>query len=123
MTPRDGEGFPKAARVRRRREFLALGRSGQKRRTEQFGLLLQRTTATPRLGVTVSRKVGGAVTRYRLKRSIREAFRRHEARARFGHDVIVIAKPGSGTSTVLAIRRALTEAVDPRPPGTTLSRS
>jgi ribonuclease P protein component len=111
MTSRDGEGFPKAARIRRRREFLALGRTGEKRRTEQFVLLLQRTAAAPRLGLTVSRKVGGAVTRNRLKRRIREAFRRHEARADFAYDVVVIAKPGSEAATVPVISRTFSDAV------------
>lgn len=112
MTSRDGEGFPKAARVRRRREFLALGRTGQKRRTEHFVLLLQPTAvAAPRLGLTVSRKVGDAVTRNRLKRRIREAFRRHDARAQFGYDVVVIAKPGSSAATVPAISRVFSDAV------------
>jgi ribonuclease P protein component len=116
MTSRNGEGFPKAARVRRRREFLALGRSGKKRRTEQFVFLLQRTTSVPRLGITVSRKVGAAVTRNRLKRRIREAFRRHADRARFGHDVVVIARPGSPATPVTTIQRALSDAVDVRRP-------
>ncbi len=111
MTPRDGEGFPKAARIRRRGEFLALGRTGQKRRTEQFVLLLRQTATASRLGVTVSRKVGSAVTRNRLKRRIREAFRRHEARAQFMCDVVVIAKPGSGAVTVPTIRRAFWDAI------------
>lgn len=114
MTPRDGEGFPKAARIRRRREFLALGRTGQKARTEHFVLLLQRAAAAPRLGITVSRKVGDAVARNRLKRRIREAFRRHDARAQFSYDVVVIAKPGSEGATVPVISRALSDAVDAR---------
>jgi ribonuclease P protein component len=112
MTSRDGEGFPRAARIRRRREFLSLGRTGQKRRTEHFVLLLQRAAGgSPRLGVTVSRKVGGAVTRNRLKRRIREAFRRHEARADFEYDVVVIAKPGSEAATVPSISRTFSDAV------------
>lgn len=112
MTSRDGEGFPRAARIRRRREFLSLGRTGQKRRTEHFVLLLQRAAASgSRLGITVSRKVGGAVTRNLLKRRIREAFRRHEMRADFEYDVVVIAKPGSNAATVPVISRAFSDAV------------
>ena len=124
MTSRDGEGFPKAARIRRRREFLALGRTGEKRRTEQFVLLLQRTAAAaPRLGLTVSRKVGGAVTRNRLKRRIREAFRRHEARADFAYDVVVIAKPGSEGATVPVISRTFSDTlVTPGAPRRSTSR-
>ena len=115
MTSRDGEGFPKAARIRRRREFLALGRTGQKRRTEHFVLLLKRAAEAPRLGITVSRKVGDAVTRNRLKRRIREAFRRHDTRAGFPYDVVVIAKPGSEAVTVPVISRVFSDVADARP--------
>jgi ribonuclease P protein component len=107
MTARRGQGFPKAARIRRRREFLSLGRNGEKRRTGNFVLVLRRTSGAPRLGITVSRKVGGAVTRNLLKRRIREVFRRHPARARLAHDLIVIAKDGVGAVSSSSVERQL----------------
>jgi ribonuclease P protein component len=107
MTAPKGEGFPKAARIRRRREFLSFGRAGEKRRTESFVCLTERCARIPRLGITVSRKVGGAVVRNRLKRRIREIYRRNPDRACLEHDLIVIARVGAGSLTSAAIGRAL----------------
>jgi ribonuclease P protein component len=96
MTTPVGEGFPKAARVRRRREYLALGRTARRRHAPHFVVLSEAHASGARLGMTVSRKVGGAVVRNHLKRRVRELFRRDLQRLLPLHDVVVIAKPGAG---------------------------
>lgn len=73
----------------------------------------------PRLGVSVGRKVGGAVERNRVKRMLRESFRAIAAELPAGHDFVVVARPDAGPLAQEqgeeGVRAALRELV-PRSP-------
>ena len=47
---------------------------------------------TNRVGVTVSKKLGGAVVRNRVRRRLREVYRLHEAAFAPGWDIVVVAR-------------------------------
>jgi ribonuclease P protein component len=83
------ESFPRQLRLRRRAEFRAVQERGRKVHTAHFLLFaLDAAPGEPRLGITASRKVGPAVVRNRLKRCLREVFRRH--RDQFPRDTALV---------------------------------
>ena len=88
-----GHGFSKAERLRKRKEFLGVYERGDKIQSTYFVLyMLENGRPHHRLGITASRKIGGAVVRNRIKRRLREIFRTNK-QAVFPHcDLVVNAK-------------------------------
>jgi ribonuclease P protein component len=76
-------------------------------------------SSEPRLGLSVSRKVGGAVERNRVKRVLREAFAEESERLPTGSDAVVIARSGARElavrSGLAGVRAALAELIDKVP--------
>lgn len=85
-------------RLSRSAEFERVYRHGRSTANRQLVLYSfpSPSTQRPRLGLSVSRKVGGAVQRNRLKRLLREAFAQAEPNLRPGHDIVVVARPAAG---------------------------
>ena len=87
--------FPAAARVRKRAEFLRIQDAGKRVTTRHFVLILAPSPepdGPARLGITASRKIGGAVVRNRAKRLVRVAFRSTPELWPRGADVVVIVR-------------------------------
>jgi ribonuclease P protein component len=106
------ESFPKTARLRKRPEFLRVSRTGKKVHSATFVVISKANeVGETRLGVTVSGKVGNAVVRNRIKRLVREFFRRHCRELPQGLDVLVIAKRNSTDISFSRIRSELEKSL------------
>ncbi len=85
--------FGKAERIRKRRDYLSIYRQGERLYSEHFIVVVRRNQdGVKRLGITASKKVGNAARRNRVKRLIREFFRRNKRIFRDSQDMVVIAK-------------------------------
>lgn len=89
--------FPPESRLHRAREFDVVWRAGRKYHTRHLLVIAAAgSTSRTRLGITVSRKVGNAVCRNRIKRWIREYFRHCGAHLRPAVDINVVVKKQAG---------------------------
>ena len=85
--------FKKADRILKRSDFINLARNGRKLQNDVFiVVVLPGRTKRSRLGITVTRKVGGAVKRNRIKRLVREFYRRNDYQQIGIWDLNIIAK-------------------------------
>jgi ribonuclease P protein component len=80
-TPRPGlaEGFPRRLRIAARRDFTATYDAGRKLHGRLVVVFARPAQGEGRLGITATRKVGGAVVRNRARRRVREVYRRWRA--------------------------------------------
>jgi ribonuclease P protein component len=111
---------PKRRRLSRSAEFERVYRQGRSKGNRFLVLYAfpreDESDEGPRLGLSVGRRVGGAVERTRVKRVLREAFWEEAERLPAGSDYVVVARPEAlglaerdGTP---GIRAALAELVD-----------
>jgi ribonuclease P protein component len=92
--------MPKRRRLSRSGEFDRVYRDGSSHATRYLVLYSfprrDEDREEIRLGVSASRKVGGAVERNRVKRALREAFWAAADRLPQGHDFVLVARPEIG---------------------------
>ena len=111
---------PRRRRVSRSAEFERVYRQGRSKGNRYFVLYAfprepDTPVDSPRLGLSVSRRVGGAVDRNRVKRVLREAFWEEAPRLPAGSDYVVVARPDArglaDREGAAGVRAALAELV------------
>ena len=108
---RERSRFGKVPVLRARSDFLRAQKHGKRFRQRHLLLLVVSTSESEgsRLGLTVSRKVGNAVVRNRVRRRLREIVRTHpELLLSDGWDHVVIAHPESARAEFTTLREELT---------------
>ena len=92
--------FGPERRVRKRVEFQSIQRSGRRSVSTNFVFVVAPAAAPeapPRLGITVTRRVGNAVRRSRIKRIVRAAFQIKDGLVPPGFDLVVICRHDNPT--------------------------
>lgn len=103
--------FPRQARVRARSEFDAVFTKGRRSATPMLSVHVLGDDQPARLGLAVSRKVDTrAVVRNRIKRILRDTFRR-QRHGLAGGAYVVVARAPSATASPAALRAAFNDAL------------
>ncbi|MGD0276998.1 MAG: ribonuclease P protein component [Syntrophales bacterium] len=88
--------FGRQDRIRKKKDFTKIYAKGTRFHTGNFTVI---TYSNPngirRLGLTVSKKVGSAVQRNRVKRLLREFFRLNKEKLPSSKDIVIIARTGA----------------------------
>jgi ribonuclease P protein component len=123
MRPPGARPRPGRMRLSRSADFDRVFRHGRSHAGRELVLYVfpRGESDEPRLGLSVSRKVGGAVERNRVKRLLREAFALEAKRLPAATDAVVVARREANTLAeregLGGIRRALGQLVEKVDPG------
>ena len=85
--------FKKSERILKNEDYTSVRLSGVSRYTKHFRVTyMPNDSGITRLGITVSKKIGNAVKRNRIKRVLRELFRLNKSFFPDGYDIVIVAR-------------------------------
>lgn len=112
-SPTPDARFPRSCRLTSRRQFREIYDRGISVGSSSFRLFgYPNSVGHSRLGITVTRKVGGAVKRNRVKRMLREVFRLNRAALHPALDLVVNAHISIRERTVRQLEGEFVDAFD-----------
>ena len=111
-TPNRTFGWGKAVRLRKHAQYCRVQSKGR-RVGGKFLLLIFSPSSLvhARFGLTVSKRVGKAVIRNKVKRRLREILRHHK-NVLCGLDVVVIAKNNAASASFVSLKQDVTELLE-----------
>jgi ribonuclease P protein component len=114
--PQCGLRFPRTAKLLKHSDFQRVYKSGKRHfsglMTVFFLPRLEAEAAGPRIGITVSRALGGAVERNRIKRRMREAIRLHRTGISASMDVVFNPKKSVERAAFNDVEQEVTRAFE-----------
>ena len=99
----------KTFRIKKNTEFQAVFQKGRSVANRQFVIyMLEKEDQTHfRIGLSVSKKIGNAVTRNRIKRHIRQFFQENQERVSPHKDYVIIARKPAAEMDYHCIKKSL----------------
>jgi ribonuclease P protein component len=102
------DSFGRDERILKRNDFSVAYQQGKRLSSKNFIIYLHpNQTGTRRLGITVSKKIGDAVQRNRIKRLLREFFRLNKDRLPAGQDIVVVSRRDTSNKKYDEVRQEL----------------
>ncbi|OGP86345.1 MAG: ribonuclease P protein component [Deltaproteobacteria bacterium RBG_16_54_11] len=90
------ERLRREERLRRKRDFETIAHEGIRRHTKNFLIIMRKNDrGFSRVGAVASKRLGGAVERNRVKRMMREFFRKNKDRLPPSTDYVIVGKKGA----------------------------
>ncbi|WP_349409010.1 ribonuclease P protein component [Pseudalkalibacillus sp. SCS-8] len=99
----------KKHRIKKNEEFQAVFRNGESFANRQFVVYYLKKPDQDyfRIGLSVSKKIGNAVTRNRIKRYVREVFHELEPNIKVAYDYVIIARKPTSTMDFHEVKSSL----------------
>ncbi|WLD93393.1 ribonuclease P protein component [Alkalihalobacillus sp. AL-G] len=99
----------KRHRIKKNKEFQEVFRNGESFANRQFVIYYLEKPGQDfyRFGLSVSKKIGNAVTRNRIKRYVREVFHELDDEIKTSYDYVIIARKPTSSMTVHEVKSSL----------------